>query len=524
MAKFVRCIEGHVYDSDVDEACPVCGAIPGVEGSGRVPDDPLEDKQSTSGTKDKAQTRVSKTGSKDARKGTLFGVSRIWLVAGVALLLLVPVTIFGLSQGDTPTSIVQNEATEAGPPTAPETSDEGTTQEDKDEGTTDDGSADAAQLSDEAVKLEDSDAESEADTPKDTGNQAQLVAEGTSSNGSSDESKSEQGTELTKLRERALKHLQNKDYDSAIADYTDIIRQGNANWEDYNKRGMSYHYKKDLDLALADYDRAVKSPDHTAFPHYNRSLILRERGDDDGALAELDGAINDHGSKIPSHYIERADIYVLKSRFDDAIADNDKAIDLTSKDKSASRGDKAFTYFMRGSNKKKKVLADREITKDTKLCKNLSAENAGEMGECRYETALLVPLLDFEAAAAIYPNYAQAHAEIGWIASELGNDQRAVEASTKAIQIRPTYSTAYTNRCLAYNNLKEHDLAMADCNDAIRHDPTSARAWTLRGYVYSTRRGRSNRNKAISDLRHALKITPGYGQALTVLKWMGVKP
>lgn len=326
------------------------------------------------------------------------------------------------------------------------------------------------------------------------------------------------------LRARAVKHFTNKDYDSAIADFTDIIRQGGATWEDYNMRGMSYHYKKDLDLALSDYARALALPDHREFVHYNRSLILRDRGDIDGALAELDAAIDKHQSKAASHYLERAELYVRKSKFDEAIADNDTAIDLLSKDESVSPQDKAYAYFMRGMSKERKLQADPEIMKDGKLCKDLSSDKAGENADCRYEVALLVPLLDFEAAAVIYPEYAQAHAEIGWISAELGNYQKAVESNTKAIKLNPTYSTAYSNRCLAYNGLKQRDVAIADCNDAIRHDSNSARAWTMRGLVYATRRGRSNRNKAISDLRHALTLSPGYPDAISILKQMGVKP
>ncbi|MDJ0513948.1 MAG: tetratricopeptide repeat protein [Methyloceanibacter sp.] len=531
MTKFIRCIEGHVYDADLNDACPVCGAIPGVEESGRVPVDALEDKEPKSSTKDKVRALLSKAGSEDGKKSAMFGVPRLWLVAGVALLLIVAVAIFGLNQGDAPQTLAQNDSVEAGPLKDGDTSvedeiqEEGIRQEtDAEETTPADGDkAEPGDTRESPTNESLTDAQDEREADKETGKKAEDAEKETSSDEKADEARAKQ-EEFAALRKRAMEHFRNRDFDSAVADFTEIIRQGGGTWDDYGSRGMTYHTMKDYDLALADFDRALEFDDHNELVHYGRALILRTRGDLDGAIAELDAAIDDHGSQISGHYLDRAELYVLKLRFDEAITDNDTAIELLSKDKSASAGSKAYAYFSRALNKQKKIHADPEIKKDQKRCKDLSSDKVAEDTDCRAEIALLVPLLDLEAAVAIDPKYAQAHAEIGWIAAELGNYQRAVEANTKAIKLDPTYSVAYSNRCLAYNNLKQGDLAMADCNDAIRHAPQSARAWTLRGLIYASRRGRSNRNKAISDLRQALKISPGYPDALLVLKTMGVKP
>lgn len=345
-----------------------------------------------------------------------------------------------------------------------------------------------------------------------------------------DDPPSASSKEVVALRERAGKHLSNKDYDSAIADYTDIIRRGSAIWSDYNGRGLAYHNKNQLDLALADYNRAIGRSGHNEFVHYNRSTIYKAQGQTDKALADLDAAIDQHGSTDPNHYLARADTHLEMSAFEGAdvllaradieraIKDYDKVVDLLAKDKSASKDAKAFAFYVRGQAK------ERLVTNDQKRCENPLTQRAGEGPDCRNPMAYMIPLLDFEAAIATKPDFAPAHFKIGWIAGELGNTQKAIESYTKAIKADPTYSMAYSNRCVVYTIIKQMELALADCNDAIRHDTNNHHAWANRGVIFATKRGRKNRNRAISDLRQALQIKPDYAFALQALRRMGVKP
>lgn len=551
MTKFIRCIEGHVYDADENNACPVCGAVPGIEGSGRsAVEIPEEDGKKDGAPKQsllsKAKPLLSKAKAGAPKPRFLRGVPRLWLAAGAGLVLMVIAAVYAFGPRGNPDVIAQNDTpgtdaqqTEEASQEDAVSTDEATQEADDEEASTE-GDEAATDNGAQSETNEQTDADAATDEAQDKSQEdksADEPKEGELSDKpqkdeASDDAKVDQPDDaepdkedpFADLRDRAVKHFTNKDYDSAIADFTDIIRQGSATWEDYNMRGMSYHYKKDLDLALADYARAIAQPDHREFVHYNRALILRKNGDADGAVAELTAAIEKHNSEVPSHYLERADIRLEQAEYDTAIADYDKAIELLSRDESVPKADKAFAYYMRGVAKERKVGNDPEIAKDNKTCKDMSSDKAGDKENCRYETALLIPLLDFEAAAVIYPDYARAHVEIGWIAAEIGHFQKAVDSYTKAIKIEPTYSTAYANRCLAYSFMKQNELAMADCNDAIRHDSNNPRAWTYRGFLYATRRGRTNRNRAIADLRQALKVQPGYREALRILKQMGVKP
>jgi tetratricopeptide (TPR) repeat protein len=137
------------------------------------------------------------------------------------------------------------------------------------------------------------------------------------------------------LRARARTHIANKDYDSAIADLTDLIRNGSSNWQDFALRGLAYHRKSQPDSALEDYNRAISQNGHEASTHYNRALIYAQKGNLDTALSDLDAAIDQHGGMDTEFLFERGRIHTRKSMHAQAVADYSKAIDVLSKDKTA---------------------------------------------------------------------------------------------------------------------------------------------------------------------------------------------
>jgi len=517
MSKLIRCIEGHVYDTEAHAACPVCGSIPGIDHSGRGSDGESAHAPEQDATKPSLrlldQVKTLSASSMPALPTAPFK----WLAGVGGAVLVMGTAIYVLSSSRTHDPIAQN-----GEPSSEDIASV-------------DHSSDAAQ----AVKADQQSGDAPSSGNGDTGISEKSKSDAQEQNGRIDASDaadskdnrnestparlrwagpdappSAYSKDVIALHERAGKHLSKGDFDSAIADYTDIIRRGSATWSDFNGRGLAYHYKKQVGLALADYNRAIERRGHNEFVHYNRSVAYKEQGQAEKALADLDAAIDKHGSTTPDHYLARADTYLKRSEFAKAIKDYDKMVDLVSKDKDANAESKAFAFFARGRAKEMEVLSEH------KKCDEEVSKRAG----CNNPMALMAPLIDYEAALAVKPDYAQALFKIGWISGELGNMQEALESYTKAIKIDPTFSMAYANRCVVYTVMKEMELALADCNDAIRHDPKNYAGWTNRGVIFATKRGQKNRRQAISDLRHALQIQPGYPIALEALRRMGVKP
>lgn len=136
--------------------------------------------------------------------------------------------------------------------------------------------------------------------------------------------------------------------------------------------------------------------------------------------------------------------------------------------------------------------------------------------------------------------------EEGLIYFDTGNDQRAAELFSKAIEVDAEYAEAYIYRARTYNGLHKYEQALADTSYAIQLNPNHYLAYYARGYAYhglkEYQRAISNSNKAISlnplyvdaynnrgiayqelkqyqqaitDFTQAIKLNPSYAKAYT---------
>lgn len=125
--------------------------------------------------------------------------------------------------------------------------------------------------------------------------------------------------------------------------------------------------------------------------------------------------------------------------------------------------------------------------------------------------------VDLQAASAIYSyrgNLAQAAAymqraidysnsdtdedagryvSLSWYYSFLQRHQDSVNASTKAIKIDSSGAMAYTNRCRAYNDLKQYPKAISDCTTALDLEPNHGET---QYYLANAYRAQGNTKKA----------------------------
>lgn len=313
------------------------------------------------------------------------------------------------------------------------------------------------------------------------------------------------------LRERAQQHMKDKDFDSAIADFTDIIRQGDGNWEDYNQRGMAYHFKRQLASAADDYSRAIAHDAHAAPAYFNRALVYSDQGEIDKALSDLNAAIREDAS-WPAYFLSRGDMYFRKRDYNSALKDYDTYVELIQKDPAATKDNKAEAYLMRGKARAQIAMAEGDA------CKRMIPPDPS----CNEGTKFKPAVLDFEQALLAKPDLAEAHFQMGWIADSTGDKRKAIESYTYALKSDPNNSTAYNNRGVIYGDMGQKDLALADYNDAIRVDPNNKFAWANRGALYGSIRRK--RNEAIADFRRALQIDPSYDYAVRGLKKLGAKP
>jgi tetratricopeptide (TPR) repeat protein len=95
-----------------------------------------------------------------------------------------------------------------------------------------------------------------------------------------------------------------------------------------------------------------------------------------------------------------------------------------------------------------------------------------------------------------------------------GAGDEQIAACTRAInsgQWRDSHlAWAYNNRCKAYNDMGNHDRAIADCNKALQLDPNFGAVYYNRGIAYD---GKGDRDHAIADYTEAIWLDAKFALA-----------
>ncbi|MGH9879853.1 MAG: tetratricopeptide repeat protein [Pyrinomonadaceae bacterium] len=116
----------------------------------------------------------------------------------------------------------------------------------------------------------------------------------------------------------------------------------------------------------------------------------------------------------------------------------------------------------------------------------------------------------FEKAVESDGNYAEAWAQTGFCKEKLGRHAEAIDASKKAVSLRPSFES-YFNIGLANYYLKQYREASDAYRQAIRLDPyNSADAYYALGLVY---RDWGKADEEIQAYKQAIRLRPDYTSA-----------
>ncbi len=91
---------------------------------------------------------------------------------------------------------------------------------------------------------------------------------------------------------RAVVYTAQREYDKALADYTQAIQLDGQLAPAYNNRGIVYALQGDFDKALADFNQALQIDSNFATAYTNRGVVSAVKGDYDGAISDLEHAIS----------------------------------------------------------------------------------------------------------------------------------------------------------------------------------------------------------------------------------------
>jgi tetratricopeptide (TPR) repeat protein len=118
-----------------------------------------------------------------------------------------------------------------------------------------------------------------------------------------------------------------KNYDAALRDLNEAIRQDPNSPAAYFFRGWCYASLKDYDRALRDYDKVIELNPNYAQVFYNRGNLYLGKGDHDRAITDYDEAIR-LNPKFAEAYNNRASAYGAKGDQDRVLIDLEEMIRL----------------------------------------------------------------------------------------------------------------------------------------------------------------------------------------------------
>jgi len=261
-----------------------------------------------------------------------------------------------------------------------------------------------------------------------------------------------------------------RDYDGAIAAYSEAIRFDPKSAHVFISRGNAYKNKGDHDRAIADFNEAIQLDSKSALAFTDRGDAYTNKGDNDRAIADFNEAIR-LNPKSALALSNRGVAYGNKGDHDRAIVDFNEAIRLDPKSAHAFRN-RGVVYAHKGD--------DNRAIADLNEAIRLDAKNA----------------LAFTRRGETYANK--------------GDYDRAIADFTEAIRLDPKSAFALSNRGVAYGNRGEHDRAIVDFNQAIRLDPKNSHALRNRGIAYAYK---GDNHRAIADLNDAIRLDPNHALA-----------
>ena len=221
-------------------------------------------------------------------------------------------------------------------------------------------------------------------------------------------------------------------YDEAVVEFSKTLELDPNHPDANDYRGRCYFYLQQYDLAIADLSVAIGRNPKDADHYYYRGMCYLYLKQYDLAITDLGTAIG-YNPKNAYYYYYRAYAYLNKNSGDLAATDFNKAITLSN---------------------------DITLTQDANKQLN-QLDNKPKI-----------------SALAITWNTA------GVELANKGENDDAITAYTRALEIEPSYTVAYRNRGLAYISTGQYANSVLDLSNAIKIDPNYAEAYSIRGLAY----------------------------------------
>jgi tetratricopeptide (TPR) repeat protein len=210
-----------------------------------------------------------------------------------------------------------------------------------------------------------------------------------------------------------------REYDKAIATYSDALKSDPDNVRILEGRGIAYGNTGQDDLAMADYNAALQKRPNYAAPYNSRGVLYLRKGALQSALDDFSSAIR-LSPKYLLAYTNRARVETINRDYEAALADFAKAAEI---DPNAPQiaGNRCVTYTAMGRFDEAFADCNNSLEKYPKSWFALNNRGDAYMAKGNLDAALK----DYNTVLGLYPNNIRAHTGRGLLFEKRRNLEQA---------------------------------------------------------------------------------------------------
>jgi tetratricopeptide (TPR) repeat protein len=268
--------------------------------------------------------------------------------------------------------------------------------------------------------------------------------------------------------------------------------------ERHYRRGWILQRQGQLDQSQLEYTAAIAIDPACVDAYLERGQLSRLANRFDEAIADFTRAIELEGGT--EAYLRRANSHTEQGHFDLAFADYAEAVRIDP-ECAAAYTNRGLAYLKVGEFEKAVADADRALHIDPTLARALFVRGAARAKQNDHGPARD----DLDSLLQLEPENTLALNQRGLVATALGHHEAAVADFTEALRLAPTFDALLFNRGSAQRLKGACAEAVADFTEFLRRRPQNAQGYYHRGLAHLDQGGH---DAAIADFTHAFQLDP----------------
>ncbi len=342
------------------------------------------------------------------------------------------------------------------------------------------------------------------------------------------------GQNAKKLVKSGMRKYYDKEFNSAIIDFSKAIELDSSSAEAYSWRGYTKNRLNDYLGAISDFSKSILLAPKDLDNYFMSGEIRHKIFDYKGAINDFTSGIKVYPS-VYSLYLKRALVKYDSTDYIGAIKDFTSSIELnyynksdeyiskidTSKIRNSTVLDYTESFYFRGLAKKNIKDFRGALTDFTRILEiNLLVYSP----DFKFESRVLYEATGYRLNKSTTAKFIEKSLPIlsdalyqrGLVNFELKNYLQASEDFTNVINLKPNNPNAYFYRGLSNFMLKEYSSSRGNCNDdftkAIKLNPDFTDAYFYRGLLINASYSKEGQN-AYDDFSKAISLKPNFPEA-----------